>query len=128
MKYNKTLFFALLLAASGLTAQIKKSPIPNLNGKWVSKQDPHYTLQIKNSWIIESHLPARQVDSFTYDISGKPCLPPKTKEKKSLFLRKKEKAGSNEYCYKLLSYTSNAFSMRSTDNKTYHFIRYLKRY
>ncbi len=128
MKYTKTLFFALLLVASGLSAQTKKSPFPNLNGKWVSKQDPHYTLQIKNGWIMEAHLPVRQVDSFTFEISGKPCQPPKTKEKKALYLRKKEKKGNNEYCYKLLTYTSNAFSMRSADNKTYQFIRYLKRY
>ena len=121
-------FVLLLLLSSGLTAQTRKSSFPNLNGKWVSKQDPHYTIQIKNGWIIESHLPARQLDSFTYEISGKPCLPPKPKEKKSLFLRKKQKSGGNEYCYRLFSYSSNAFSMQSTDNKIARFIRYLKHY
>ena len=77
---------------------------------------------------MEAHLPARKVDSFTYEISGKPCLPPKVKEKKTLYLRKKEKTGANEYCYKLTAYSSNAFSILTPDNKLYRFIRYLKRY
>jgi hypothetical protein len=126
MKYSKMLFLALLLFVSfGLRAQNKKSGYPNLNGKWVSKADPHYTLRIANGYIYETYLPGRQVDTFRYEISEKSCWPKETAKRKTLYLQKKQKG--DEYCYKILSYSANAFSMVYEDKgNIYTFIRYLK--
>ena len=122
------LFLGLLCIASGLSAQ-NKSHSPDITGKWVSKGDPRYTLLVKNGWIYEYHKNSPGVDTFRYDITNRPCLPGKNNDKKSLFLHKTNKAGGNEYCYKLLSYSSNAFVMTANSNgTTYRFIRYLKRY
>ncbi|HEY4151611.1 MAG TPA: hypothetical protein VGM41_21880 [Chitinophagaceae bacterium] len=128
MKYNTICFALLILVSSGLAAQTKKSPYRNLEGKWVSRQDPHYTIDIKNGWLIESRQSAKRVDSFRYEISGKPCGAGAVTGKKTLFIHLKDKKGNNEHCCKLLSYTSNAFSYSTADNKTLRFIRYIKRY
>ena len=130
MKYG-TMFLLVLLAISfpRADAQNKKTPVPNLNGKWVSKNDPGYTLLFKNGLICESHLHQEGVDTFKYEITKNSCVPAKWNDKKSWFLRKSGKTPDDKYCYKLLSYSSNAFSMIFDGNGTiYHFIRYLKRY
>jgi len=128
MTHRKMALFLLLLPiASGLSAQ-NKSHAPDITGKWVSKGDPNYTLLVKNGWIYESHKNSHAVDTFRYDITNRPCSSIKPSDKKGSFLHKR-KAGSDEYCYKLLSYSSNAFVMTSNANGiTYRFIRYLKRY
>ena len=119
----------LLCMASGLYAQHKKTPYPNLAGKWVSRGDANYTLLVKNDWMYEYHKNSRVVDTFRYDITVRPCSPGKDTAKKSFYLYKKDKTGANESCYKLLSYSSNAFAMMANSNgATSHFIRYLKRY
>ena len=128
MTHRKMALFILSLTiASSLSAQ-NKSHAPDINGKWVSKGDPNYTLLVKNGWIYEYHKNKHAVDTFRYDITNRSCSPGKPNDKKSFFLHKR-KAGSDEYCYKLLSYSSNAFAM-SADGRsaTWHFIRYLKRY
>jgi len=122
------LFLPLLFIASGLFAQ-NKSHAPDITGKWVSKGDPNYTLLVKNGWIYESHKNSHAVDTFRYDITNRPCSTGKPTDKKSRFLHKTNKTGGTEYCYKLLSCSSNAFVMTSNANgTTYRFIRYLKRY
>lgn len=129
MKNGKILFLILLVcaASTGLT-QDKKAAYPNLAGKWVLKNDPGHTLLVKNDWIYETRLHPKQTDTCKYGIANKPCYPVKKQERKNLFLLKKDKAG-NDHCYKLLSWSSNAFSMRSATGDTlYTFIRYLKRY
>ena len=122
------LFLLLLFTASGLSGQ-NKLHAPDIAGKWVSKGDPNYTMVVKNGWIYESHKNSHVVDTFRYDISNRPCSPGKPGDKKSRFLHKMNKTGGNEYCYKLLSWSSNAFVMTSgSSGTTYRFIRYLKRY
>jgi len=92
------------------------------------KNDPGHTLLVKNDWLFESRQRPKQTDTCKYEITNKPCSPAKKPVAKSLFLLKKDKAG-NAHCYKLVSYSSNAFSMRSATGDTlYAFIRYLKRY
>ena len=130
MKYVTMLLLALLATSfSRADAQNKKTPVPNLNGKWISKNDPGYTLLVKNGSIYESHLHQKGADTAKYEITKSPCLPGKWNDKKSWFLQKTGKTPGDKYCYKLLSYSSNAFSMMAESNNTvYHFIRYLKRY
>ena len=127
-QYKVALFILLICITPGLSAQ-NKSHSPNISGKWVSKGDPNYTLLVKNGWIYEYHKNSPGVDSFRYDITSRPCSPGKPIDKKGLFLHKKKQAGGDEYCYKLLSYSSNAFVITAGSNgATYHFIHYLKRY
>jgi len=120
------LFQALVLFVSfSLQAQNKKTVYPNLNGKWVSKTDPHYTLRVANGYIYETNPPGRQADTFRYEFSHKSCVPGKPLNIKGLYLVKKQKG--NEYCYKILSYSANAFSViYAGDANVYTFIRYLK--
>ena len=129
MKYGKMFFLILLLCSVyGGYTQNKKLLYPNLSGKWVLKNDPGHRLLVKNDWIYESRTHQKQTDTCRFEITNKPCLPEKKPAAKNLFLLKKDKAG-NAYCYKLVSYSSNAFSMRSATGDTlYTFIRYLKRY
>ena len=121
------LLFLALFMSSGLLAQNKKKTLPNLNGKWVSREDPGNTLLVKNGWIYESH--GKAIDTFRYEISGRNCAPGKWGDKKSFFVRKRNMLNKDIQCYKLLSFSSNAFSIISDGNDTiYRFIRYLKQY
>ena len=126
MTPGKIILAAVLLCATiAAQAQTKKPLYPNLAGKWVSKKDPSNTLLVKNGRIYESHERTRQTDTFSYEITKRPCTTPKKTDKKSLFLV--EKRQNKEYCYKLLTYSSNAFSMRTIPGDTvYTFIRYIK--
>jgi len=122
------LFASLFFFSTILAAQTKKSPGPGLDGKWISKTDPKYSLSISKGWIIEYYQGRKTADTFKYEIHTKSCLPVKWPAGKTWFLQKEDKTGRPLYCYKLLSYSSNAFAMLAQDNKTYHFIRYLKHY
>lgn len=130
MKTGKiALVIGFLCFGIAAPAQNRKNLYPNLAGKWVSKNDPGHTLLVKNGWLYETRGRQKGVDSFRYEIISHACAWTKASPKPGLYLAEKNKEGATIYCYKLLSYSSNAFSMRAAPGDTvYTFIRYLKRY
>lgn len=130
MKTGKMmLVIGFLCFCAAVHAQSKKNLYPNLAGKWVSKNDPAHTLIVRNGWIYESRARQKNMDSCKYEITEYPCVHTRMPAKRSLYLAEKNGDGATLRCYKLLSYSSNAFAMRSAPgDSVYTFIRYLKRY
>jgi hypothetical protein len=122
-RFNPILFF-LLFGVSHASCLSLKAVQQHLQGKWISVQDPNYTITFNKKFVVEETKNDAASESFRYFISNRNCgFDFKICSGRCFYLKKRNLDGDITLCYLIRSATENSLTLIYEGGRVLDFTR-----